>query len=209
MPSESIFEANGVLPGAEGFSVSRPQPKKYGRLPIRHNTQPTTHGVVELVPHRFRGRVDPVRHQAARNENNHDRSSCSKQEYLKESGIFKDAETEELYLKNSIDPRTGEQTKTSRDEAIGMVQAKLDGVVEEIWRPSNQKVDLDCELRSKMYKNATHGDIKTSPSLGTLKENGIPISGPSTYEKMGASIGTKLIAQKSRFVGEIGGPEGP
>ena len=59
--SNSSKPANGVLPGTEGFSVSRPHPKKYGRLPIKHNPLPTTHGVGELVPHRFGGRVNPVR----------------------------------------------------------------------------------------------------------------------------------------------------
>lgn len=68
--SNSSKPANGVLPGAEGFSISTPHPKKYGRLPIRRNTLPTTHGVGELVPQRFGGRVDRVRRQAARNDNN-------------------------------------------------------------------------------------------------------------------------------------------
>jgi len=35
------------LPGAEGFSISSPQPKKYGRLPIRHSNHPR-HQVIQF-----------------------------------------------------------------------------------------------------------------------------------------------------------------
>lgn len=115
-----------------------------------------------------------------------------------------------IFRECSINPQTGKQDHKSVLETRAVLQAKRKGLLTDVSRPKNPKVDLDFEVKGLgRYENITHIDVKTPASLQALQEQGIKPSGPKTYSKMGKLMGGKLIKQKARFCGLKGGPEGP
>lgn len=125
-------------------------------------------------------------------------------------GPFKETENERIFREMSINPQTRFQDQKSVDEARGILSAKRQGLVEDISRPENLKVDLDFQAKGLgPYERITHVDIKTPISLEALQLEGKAISGPNTYAKVGSSMGKKLVKQKARFCNIEGGPEAP
>ena len=130
-------------------------------------------------------------------------SGPKKSEYI-------ETENERIFRECSINPQTGQQDNKSVLEARAVLQAKRQGLVTDVSRPNNPKVDLDFEVKGLgRYENITHVDVKTPVSLQALRAQGIKPSGPKSYPKMGRVMGTKLIEQKARFCGLDGGPELP
>lgn len=126
-----------------------------------------------------------------------------KSEYL-------ETQNERIFRECSINPQTGKQDHKSVLETRAVLQAKRKGLLTDVSRPKNPKVDLDFEVKGLgRYENITHVDVKTPASLQALQEQGIKPSGPKTYSKMGKLMGGKLVKQKARFCGLEGGPEGP
>ena len=86
------------------------------------------------------------------------------------------------------------QDSKSIDEALAIVDAKAEGLVTDISRPENPRVDLDFKVRGfGPYEGITHVDVKTPISLETLQREGKAISGPDSYFQMVNSMGKKLI----------------
>ena len=123
-------------------------------------------------------------------------------------GPFKETENELIFRENFINPQTKVQYQKSVDEVRAILSAKKQGLVNDISRPQNPKVDLDFQAKGLgPYKGVTHVDIKTPISLEALKLEGKAVSGPKTYSEIGRFMGRKLIQQKARFCNIEGGPE--
>ena len=79
---------------------------------------------------------------------------------------FKETENERIFRENSINPQTKVQDHKSIDEARAILTAKKQGLVTDISRPENSKVNLDFQAKGLgPYKGITHVDIKTPISL--------------------------------------------
>jgi hypothetical protein len=123
---------------------------------------------------------------------------------------YQETENEKIFRECSINPQTKIQDDKSIAEAKAILQAKRNGLVTDVCRPKNPKVDLDFEVKGLgSYENITHVDVKRPVSLQNLELQGKAVSGPNSYSKIGSSMGRKLIKQKSRFCNIEGGPSTP
>ena len=178
-----------------GFTPQR----QYGSRPI--NAQPLScRNNVKINQDQFNGNGGGC--------GNNPKPPKSSAEYKR--GPFKETENERIFRENSINPQTKVQDQKSVDEARAILSAKKQGLVTDISRPENSKVNLDFQAKGLgPYKGVTHVDIKTPISLEALQLEGKTVSGPNTYSEIGRSMGRKLIQQKARFCNIEGGPESP
>ena len=163
---------------AQGFTIQR----QYGSRPI--NDQPLSCRNVNINQDQFNtnGGVN----------GNNSKLPKSLAEYKR--GPFKETENERIFRENSINPQTKVQDQKSIDEARAILSAKKQGLVTDISRPENSKVNLDFQAKGLgPYKGVTHVDIKTPISLEALQLEGKAVSGPNTYSEIGRSMGRKLI----------------
>ena len=84
------------------------------------------------------------------------------------------------------------------------MRAESKGLVQGLHRVKNPEVDLDFAVSGP--SPYSYMDIKTPIDFNSL---GVDVSHFPSYEKVGESIGKKLILQKSRFCDVLGGPVGP
>nr|QYB19239.1 hypothetical protein [Climaconeis cf. scalaris]QYB19338.1 hypothetical protein [Climaconeis cf. scalaris] len=110
------------------------------------------------------------------------------------------------FKKLAKDSRIDDVTRVSIDEAITIVQAKLENLVIKPTRLDMEiarRVDLDYKVQGPAP--FTHFDVKNPVGSEILKKQGQTIS----LEDMSYKIGQKIVAQKHKFVGLENGPVGP
>lgn len=112
--------------------------------------------------------------------------------------------SQERFNELSTNTQTGNIDSKSIIEANGGLRAESKGLVKGLRRPKNPEIDLDFEVIGPFPYS--YMDIKTPIDFNSL---GVDVSHFPSYEKVGESIGKKLISQKSRFCDELGGPVGP
>ena len=197
-------------PGSKARGAALRNAGKSGGLFVDGFTPPNPYRHQHRYPTRVPVKIEPNPFQPGNGGGNNCGGNGSNGPNNPGKSEYLETENERIFRECSINPQTGKQDHKSVLETRAVLQAKRKGLLTDVSRPKNPKVDLDFEVKGLgRYENITHIDVKTPASLQALQGQGIKPSGPKTYSKMGESMGSKLIKQKARFCGLEGGPSGP
>jgi hypothetical protein len=109
----------------------------------------------------------------------------------------------------STNPETGRVDEKSLIEARGCLQAEGLGLIDNIHRPTNPRVNLDFQGTDPNTGKTVFMDHKYMRDWKNLNEKGVNTTKFPTLEKVGYNMGESLTAQKTRYIGQYGGPESP
>lgn len=112
--------------------------------------------------------------------------------------------SQERFNELSTNLQTSKIDSKSIIEANGGLRAESKGLVKGLRRPKNPEIDLDFEVSGPFPYS--YMDIKTPINFNSL---GVDVSHFPSYDKVGESMGKKLILQKSRFCDKLEGPIDP
>ena len=165
------------VPGAEGFSISSPQPKKYGRLPIRHSNHPTTSSTPSSYPILFGAKKidDPL-----------NRCQNRPDEFIRN----------DKFDQLSRNPETGKTDEKSTIEAISVMQAEYKGLVHNPRRPNLKEGEPNLDFVIDGPKPYKYVDLKNPIDPKKFPN----AKGKSeSIEKMATRMGKKITQQKGSF----------
>jgi hypothetical protein len=109
----------------------------------------------------------------------------------------------EKFKRLARNPQTQKYNRTSIDEARAVVQAEMENLVVKPIRPdkiTSIKMNLDYQVAGP--GSYTHVDIKNPVGSDILTKQGQSVS----VSQMSYKIGTKIVRQKARFIGQKNGP---
>ena len=113
---------------------------------------------------------------------------------------------EERFLELSTNPQTGQYDKKSIFETEGGLELEARGMVNNLRRPDNPKVDLDFVAERVGCGETIFIDHKGMIDFGSLSDKGIDVSGFPSHESVAFKMGKDSIDQKREFIGMDQGP---
>lgn len=113
---------------------------------------------------------------------------------------------EDRFLKLFTNPQTGQYDEKSISETKGGLELEAEGMVNNLRRPDNPKVDLDFVAERVGSGETVFIDHKGMIDFGSLSYKGIDISGFLSHESVTFNMGNDSVDQKERFIGMDQGP---
>ena len=114
--------------------------------------------------------------------------------------------SEDRFLKLSTNPQTGKFDEKSIFETAGGLELEANGIVNNLRRPDNPKVDLDFVAERVGSGETIFIDHKGMIDFGSLSDKGIDISGFPSHESVAFNMGKDSVDQKGKFIGMDQGP---
>jgi len=114
--------------------------------------------------------------------------------------------SEDRFIELSRNPQTGQFDEKSIFEAKGGLELEAKGVVKNLRRPDNPKVDLDFACERVSSGETIFIDHKGMIDFGSLLDKGIDISGFPSHESVAFNMGKDSVDQKGKFIGMDQGP---
>ena len=124
---------------------------------------------------------------------------------MKEKGYEVDI-SEDRFVELSTNQQTGKPDEKSLFEAQGGLELEAKGMVKNLRRPENPKVDLDFVAEFVGSGKTVFIDHKGMIDFGSLSNKGINISGYPSHESVAFNMGKDSVIQKGRFIGLDQGP---
>ena len=113
---------------------------------------------------------------------------------------------EDRFLKRSTNLQTGKFDEKSIFETEGGLELEANGMVNNLRRPDNPKVDLDFVAERVGSGETIFIDHKGMIDFGSLSDKRIDISGFPSYESVAFNMGKDSVDQKRKFIGMDQGP---
>jgi hypothetical protein len=114
--------------------------------------------------------------------------------------------SEHRFLELCTNPQTGQFDEKSIFETTGGLELEANGMVNNLRRPDNTKVDLDFMAERVDSGETIFIDHKGMIDFGSLSDKGIDISGFPSHETVAFNMGKDSVAQKGKFIGMDQGP---
>ena len=114
--------------------------------------------------------------------------------------------SEDRFLELSTNPQTGQYDEKSIFETKGGLELEANGMVNNLRRPDNPKVDLDFVAERVGSGETIFIDHKGMIDFGSLSDKGIDISSFPSHESVAFNIGKDSVHQKGKFIGMDQGP---
>jgi len=114
--------------------------------------------------------------------------------------------SEDRFLELSTNPQTGQYDEKSIFETEGGLELEANGMVNNLRRPDNPKVDLDFVAERVGSGETIFIDHKGMIDFGSLSDKGIDISGFPSHESVAFNMGKDSVDQKRKFIGMDQGP---
>jgi hypothetical protein len=114
--------------------------------------------------------------------------------------------SKDRFLELSTNPQTGEFDEKSISETEGGLELEAKGMVNNLLRPENPKVDLDFVAERAGSGETIFIDHKEMIDFGSLSDKGIDISGFPSHESVAFNMGKDSVEQKGKFIGIDQGP---
>jgi hypothetical protein len=115
--------------------------------------------------------------------------------------------SEDRFLELATNPQTGKfDQKSIYRSTDGGLQLEVTGVVKNLRRPDNPKVDLDFVAQRASSGETIFIDQKGMIDFVSLADKGIDISHFPSHESVAFDMGKKSVEQKARFIGLDQGP---
>jgi hypothetical protein len=114
--------------------------------------------------------------------------------------------SEDRFLELSTNPQTGKFDEKSIFETEGGLELEAKGMVKNLRRPDNPKVDLDFVAERVGSGETIFIDHKGMIDFGSLSDKGIDISGFPSHESVAFNMGKDSVDQKGKFIGMDQGP---
>jgi len=114
--------------------------------------------------------------------------------------------SEDRFLELSTNPQTGKFDQKSIFETEGGLELEAKGIIKNLRRPENPKVDLDFVAERVGSGETIFLDQKGMIDFGSLSDKGIDISGFPSYESVAFNMGKDSVKQKENFIGIDQGP---
>ena len=109
--------------------------------------------------------------------------------------------SEDRFLELSTNPQTGEFDEKSISETEGGLELEAKGMVNNLRRPENPKVDLDFVAERAGSGETIFIDQKKMIDFGSLSDKGIDISDFPSHESVAFNMGKDSVEQKGKFIG--------
>lgn len=114
--------------------------------------------------------------------------------------------SEDRFIQLSTNPQTGKFDEKSIFETEGGLELEAKGMVNNLRRPDNLKVDLDFVAERVGSGETIFIDHKGMIDFGSLSDKGIDISGFPSHESIAFNMGKDSVDQKRKFIGMDQGP---
>ena len=114
--------------------------------------------------------------------------------------------SEDRFIELSTNPQTGKFDDKSIFETEGSLELEAKGIVNNLRRPDNPKVDLDSVAERVGSWETIVIAHKGMIDFGSLSDKGIDISGFPSHESVAFNMGKDGINQKGKFIGMDQGP---
>lgn len=114
--------------------------------------------------------------------------------------------SEDRFLELSTNPQSDHYDEKSIFETKGGLELEAKGVVNNLRRPDNPKVDLDFVAERVGSGETIFIDHKRMIDFEILSDKGIDISGFPSHESVAFNMGKDSVKQKERFIGMDKGP---
>lgn len=111
---------------------------------------------------------------------------------------------EERFLELSTNSQTGQYDEKSIFETEGGLELEAKGMVDNLRRPDNPKVDLD--FMAERFGETIFIDHKGMIDFESLSDKGIDISNFPSHESVAFNMGKDSVDQKGKFIGMDQGP---
>jgi len=108
---------------------------------------------------------------------------------------------EDIFLELSTNSQTGKFDEKSIFEAEGGLELEAKGIVNNLRRPDNPKVDLDFVAKRADFEETIFIDHKRMIDFRSLSDKGIDISGFPSHESVAFNMGKDSVDQKGKFIG--------
>lgn len=109
--------------------------------------------------------------------------------------------SEDRFIELSTNPQTGKFDEKSIFETEGGLELEAKGMVNNLRRPDNPKVDLDFVAERVGSGKTIFIDHKGMIDFGSLSDKGIDISGFPSHESVAFNMGKDSVDQKEKFIG--------
>lgn len=109
--------------------------------------------------------------------------------------------SEDRFIELSTNPQTGEFDEKSIFETEGGLELEAKGMVNNLRRPENPKVDLDFVAERAGSGETIFIDHKGMIDFGSLSDKGIDISGFPSHESVAFNMGKDSVDQKGKLIG--------
>ena len=114
--------------------------------------------------------------------------------------------SEDRFLELSTNPQTGQYDEKSIFETEGGLELEAKGMVNNLRRLDNPKVNLDFVAERIGSGETIFIDHKGMIDFGSLSDKGIDVSGFPSHESVAFKMGKDSIDQKREFIGMDQGP---
>lgn len=114
--------------------------------------------------------------------------------------------SEDRFIELSKNTQTGKFDEKSIFDAEGGLELEIKGMVHNLRRPDNSKVDLDFVAERVGSGETIFIDHKKMIDFGSLSDKGIDISGFPSHEGIAFNMGKNSVDQKEKFIGLDHGP---
>ena len=114
--------------------------------------------------------------------------------------------SEDRFLELSTNPQTGQYDEKSIFETEGGLELEAKGMVNNLRRPDNPKVDLDFVAERVGSGETIFIDHKGMIDFGSLSDKEIDIFGFLSHESLAFNMGKDSVDQKRKFIGTDQGP---
>ena len=113
---------------------------------------------------------------------------------------------EDRFIELSTNPQTGKFDEKSIFETEGGLELEAKGMIDNLRRPDNPKVDLDFVAERVGSGETIFIDHKGMIDFGSLSDKGIYISGFPSHESVAFNMGKDSVDQKGKFIDMDQGP---
>ena len=113
---------------------------------------------------------------------------------------------EDRFIELSTNPQTGKFDEKSIFETVGGLELEAKGMIDNLHRPDNPKVDLDFVAERVGSGETIFIDHKGMIDFGSLSDKGIAISGFPSHESVAFNMGKDSVDQKGKFIDMDQGP---
>jgi hypothetical protein len=126
---------------------------------------------------------------------------------MKEKGYDESIPNEDRFLELSKNPQTSNFDEKSIFETLSGLELECQGVVQNLGRPENPKIDLDFMAERTNSGETIFIDHKRMIDFGSLADKGTDISKFPSHENVAFKMVKDNVLQKERFIGMENGPK--